>query len=247
MKLKGKVALVTGSAKGIGKQTIIELAKNQSNVIIHYNNSEEEAISLKKIIEENYSVKVITVKADITNEDEVIKMVNKIIAEFSHIDILINNASLACDNEISSKTKEEFLSVITTNLLGTFLVTKTVSEEMKKRKQGKIVNISSNNAIDQNYPQAIDYDASKAGIISMTKNFAKEYAPYINVNCVAPGWVNTEPVLNMNPNFKSSETEKILLKRFAEPEEIAKVITFLVSDDASYINSEVIRIDGGIK
>lgn len=247
MKLKDKVALVTGSAYGIGRATIIELAKQGCNVVIHYNKSENSALELKNIIEKDYQVKAITIKADITNEKEVVAMTNEIVSTFSHIDILVNNAALALDNEIIDKTKEEFLSVISTNLLGTFLVTKIIGQLMKDRKEGKIINISSTNGIDQNNTYSVDYDASKAGIISLTKNFAVEYAPYINVNCVAPGWTKTPPVLEMNPNIIKDEEKKILLQRFAEPEEIAKVITFLATTDASYINGEVIRVDGGIR
>ena len=118
---------------------------------------------------------------------------------------------------------------------------------MLENKSGVIINVASTNGIDTIYPESLDYDASKAGVISLTKNLALQYAPYIRVNAVAPGWVNTDMNKELDKTFIDKENEKILLNRFARPEEIAKVIYFLATPDASYINSEVIRIDGGFK
>lgn len=240
-----KVVLVTGSSRGIGAATIIEFAKKGYSVVINYVNSEEEAMALKKQVEEEYHVPALAIKADVSREEEVSNMIEEVIHTFGHIDCLVNNAGIAIDNEINDKSKEEFLKVVETNLIGTFLVSKYVGKEMLKMKKGSIINISSNNGIDQNYPLAMDYDASKAGVISLTHNLAIQYAPYIRVNSVAPGWTNTEPVLEMNPSFIEEEQKRILLNRFADPKEIAKVVVFLASHDASYINNEVIRVDGG--
>ena len=247
MEMDRKVALVTGSSRGIGAATVLEFAKKGYDVVINYLSNEEKAEALKRKVEEEYHRKVLVVKADVSNEESVKNMVEKTILEFGHIDCLVNNAGIAIDNEMTDKSKEEFLKVIETNLIGTFLVSKYVGKYMLEKKQGVIINISSNNGIDQNYPLAMDYDASKSGVISLTKNLAVQYAPYIRVNSVAPGWTNTEPVLEMNPDFIEEEKHKILLARFADPEEIAKVVVFLASDDASYINSEVIRVDGGCR
>lgn len=242
-----QVVLVTGSSRGIGKATIIEFAKKGYDVVINYVSSKEEALKLKKIVEENYQVQALAIQADISKEEEVKKMVEEIIKTFGHIDCLVNNAGIAQDNYLDEKTVDEFKKVLDINLIGTFLVSKYVGKYMLKEKFGSIINISSTNGIDTNCLWSMDYDASKAGIISLTKNFAVQYAPFIRVNSIAPGWTNTESVLEMNPDIIESEKKKCLLDRFAEPEEIAKVIVFLASKDASYINGEIIRVDGGCK
>lgn len=245
MTFKGKVALVTGSSRGIGKSTIIELASKGCNVVINYVNSKDEALILKDLVISKYKVKAIVIKADISIEDEVKKLIETIIDEFGKIDILVNNAGIAIDNGFYEKSIDEFKKVIDVNLIGTYLVSKHVSKDMLKNKYGKIINIASTNGIDTYYPYSIDYDASKAGIISLTHNFATQLAPYVNVNCVAPGWTNTDMNKELDVDYINDETAKIFLKRFAEPEEIAKVICFLASDDASYVNNAIVRVDGG--
>lgn len=240
-----KVVLITGGSRGIGASTAVEFAKKGYNVVINYLSSEERALTLKKEIEENYQVKVLIIKADVSNENEVKNMVEKIITEFGHIDCLVNNAGIAIDTIFEDKTKENFIKTLNTNLIGPFLVSKEVGKYMLERKQGNIINISSTNGIDTIYPESIDYDASKAALISLTKNLAIQFAPYIRVNSVAPGWVNTDMNKELDSDFVKKECEKILVDRFADPSEIAKVVVFLASDDASYINSEVIRVDGG--
>ena len=240
-----KTVLITGASRGIGRETAILFAKNNYNVVINYLNNKSLANSLKESLEARYNIKVLNIKADISNEEEVQAMVADAIEEFKKIDVLVNNASIAKDNILELKTKEEFASVININLVGTFLVTKEVSKYMKEERDGAIINVSSTNAIDSYYPYSMDYDASKAGVISLTMNFAVELSPYIRVNAVAPGWVNTDMNKEIDINYKKDLEEKILLNRFAEPTEVAKVIYFLASDDASYINGEVIKIDGG--
>lgn len=240
-----KTVLITGASRGIGRETAILFAKNNYNVVINYLNNKSLANSLKESLEARYNIKVLTIKADISKEEEVQAMVADAIEEFKKIDVLVNNASIAKDNILELKTKEEFASVININLVGTFLVTKEVSKYMKEERDGAIINVSSTNAIDSYYPYSMDYDASKAGVISLTMNFAVELSPYIRVNAVAPGWVNTDMNKEIDINYKKDLEEKILLNRFAEPAEVAKVIYFLASDDASYINGEVIKIDGG--
>lgn len=240
-----KTVLVTGGSRGIGKSTVIEFAKKGYNVVINYLKSEKKALELKKEIEENYGVKALIIKADVSNEEEVKNMVEKTIIEFGYIDCLVNNAGIAIDTIFEDKTKENFIKTLNTNLIGPFLVSKEVGKYMLERKQGSIINISSTNGIDTIYPESIDYDASKAALISLTKNLAIEYAPYIRVNTVAPGWTLTDMNKNLDDEYVKEECESILLKRFADPSEIAKVVVFLASSDASYINSEVIRVDGG--
>ena len=174
-------------------------------------------------------------------------MIEKAIDTFGHIDALVNNAGIAIDTTFEDKTVENFRKILDTNLVGAFIVSKYVGKYMLENKSGVIINVASTNGIDTIYPESLDYDASKAGVISLTKNLALQYAPYIRVNAVAPGWVNTDMNKELDKTFIDKENEKILLNRFARPEEIAKVIYFLATPDASYINSEVIRIDGGFK
>lgn len=247
--MKRKVALVTGSSKGIGKGCILEFAKNGYDVIINCNNSEESALTLKKEVEEIYNVKALVIKCDVSSEHEVMDMVKTIISEYGYIDVLVNNAAIEECSDFNSKTKSSFERIIGTNLIGTFLVSKEVSKYMLERKKGRIINISSNNSINKYDPSTLEYDCSKAGINILTKNMAKEFAPYINVNAVAPGWVLTDKNLELDKElsgcFVSSESENILLKRFAKVEEIAKVVLFLASEGSSYINGEIIVVDGG--
>lgn len=240
-----KTVLVTGSSRGIGRSTIMLFAQNNYDVVINYVNDYESALSLKSEVETKYGVDALCIKADVSEEVEVSNMVDEIISKFGHIDCLVNNAGIAIDTTFEDKTVENFRRTINTNLIGTFLVSKYVGREMLKNESGSIINVSSTNGIDTVYPESLDYDASKAGVISLTKNLAIQYAPYIRVNSVAPGWVMTDMNKELDSDFIKSEEEKILLKRFAKPEDIAKVIYFLASDDACYINSEIIRVDGG--
>ena len=240
-----KTVLVTGSSRGIGRSTIMLFAQNNYDVVINYVNDYESALSLKSEVETKYGVDALCIKADVSEEVEVSNMVDEIISKFGHIDCLVNNAGIAIDTTFEDKIVENFRRTINTNLIGTFLVSKYVGREMLKNKSGSIINVSSTNGIDTVYPESLDYDASKAGVISLTKNLAIQYAPYIRVNSVAPGWVMTDMNKELDSDFIKAEEEKILLKRFANPEDIAKVIYFLASDDACYINSEIIRVDGG--
>ena len=245
MNFNNKVALITGASRGIGKNIALDLASHNCSVIINYNNSEEQAKKLTTDIKTKYGVEAIYIKADISCEDEVISMVNEAIKKFGKIDILVNNAGIAIDTLFEDKTTSNFKKILDVNLIGTFLVSKHVGEYMLKNKYGKIINITSTNAIDTFYPMGLDYDASKAGVISLTHNLALQYAPIINVNAIASGWVNTDMNKELSQEFIDEENKKIFLGRFADPSEIAKVVTFLASDDASYINGTVIRVDGG--
>ena len=240
-----KTVLVTGSSRGLGKSTIIKFAENGYNVVINYNNSEKVAYELQKYIEDNFKVGVLTVKADVGNENDVKEMFNIIIDKFGSIDVVVNNAAIAIDTIFEQKTVDNFNKILNTNLVGTFLVSKYASKYMLDKKQGNIINISSTNGIDTYYPYSMDYDASKAGIISLTKNLSKELSPYIRVNCVCPGWITTDMNNSLDKEYMSKEITKINLKRFAEPKEIANVVYFLATDEASYVNGSVIVVDGG--
>lgn len=242
-----KTVIVTGGSRGIGRATVIEFAKNDYNVVINYKNSKDKAEELRKYIEETYNVSSITLQADVSIEDDVKKMLDRTLDAFSRIDVLVNNAGVAHDNFLEYKTVDEFLDTINTNLIGVFLTCKYIGGYMFNHKSGSIINVSSTNGIDTLYPESMDYDASKAGVISLTKNFANLYAPFVRVNSLAPGWVNTDMSSELDRDFIAAEKEKIMLKRFADVSEIAKVIRFLASDDASYIDGTVVRVDGGFQ
>lgn len=241
-----KTVLITGASKGLGASIAKIFAQNNHNIILNYNNSEEEALKLTEELKQ-YNVEILPVKADITKEEDIKNMVDVSINKFKKIDILINNAGIAIDTIVEDKTKENFIKTLDTNLIGPFLLSKYVGKHMLKEKQGNIINISSTNGIDTYYEYSLDYDASKSGLISLTHNLANHYAPYIRVNCIAPGWINTEMNKNLDEEYKKEEENKILLNRFANPEEIAKVVYFLSTEDASYINNEIIRVDGGTR
>lgn len=242
-----KVVLITGASRGIGASTASIFAQNNYDIVINYCSSEDSAFALAQNLEQEFNIKTLPIKADVSNEMEVKNMVEKTIETFGQIDVLVNNAGIAIDTTLADKTVDNFKRILDINLIGTFLVSKYVGQYMLKQESGSIVNVSSTNGIDTIYPESMDYDASKAGVISLTKNFALAYAPNIRVNAVAPGWVNTDMNKELSKEFIKEEEKKVLLNRFANPEEIAKVIYFLASSEASYINSEIIRIDGGFK
>lgn len=244
MKLQNKIALITGASKGIGKSTALLFAKEGAKIVVNYASSKKEACSVVDEIKKIGS-EAIAIKCDVSKEDEVKEMINQTISKFGKIDILINNAGVVFDVPFFEKTVEQWKRTMDVNLLGTFLCSKYASKQMLKKNNGKIINISSSNGIDSFSPDSMDYDASKAGVIILTRGLAKELAPNIQVNSVAPGWVNTEMNKDLPQDFVEEETEKIYLKRFAKPEEIAKSILFLASDDASYITGSILKVDGG--
>lgn len=243
--LKDKIVLVTGGAIGIGYATIKRFASENCKVVINYNTSRNEAYKLQEEVTK-MGVESLVIKADITKQDEVDKMINEILQEFSRIDVLVNNAAIALDTLFSDKTVDNFKKTIDTNLIAPFYLSKKVGELMYKQQEGVIINISSTNGIDKYYPMSIDYDASKAALISLTHNLSFQFAPFIRVNCVAPGFIATEnEIKDLDEEFIKSEEEKIFVKRLGEASEVANVIVFLASDEASYINNAVIRVDGG--
>ena len=239
--------LVTGSSRGLGKAIILEYAKNGNDVIINYNNSKKEALDLKDYVESTYNVKALVIKCDISKESEIDSMIDEIYKEFDHLDILVNNASIDLDQDFELKTKEDFMKTLEINLVGTYLLSKKIGLKMKDAKNGNIINISSTNGLETTYPESIDYDASKAGVISLNHNLANYLSPYVRVNTVCPGWINTDMNKDLSDDFREKELNKILLGRFAEPSEIANLVYFLGTDNASYINDSIIRIDGGVK
>lgn len=235
------VVLVTGGSKGIGAATALKFADNGYDIALNYYSDDESALKIKEMILD-CGVNCILEKCDVSNESDVNNMLDDIIKKYGRIDCVVNNAGISCDSLPFEKDVNDFKRVIDVNLIGTYLVSKSASEYMDS---GCIINVASNTGMNAYYPYSLDYDASKAGVISLTHNLAVELSPDIRVNAVSPGWVNTDMNKNIDDEMVEEECENIFLKRFAEPEEIASVIYFLASDDASYINNSIIRVDGG--
>ena len=240
-----KNVLITGGTRGIGEAISREFAKKGYNLIINYVNSKEKAEKLKNELEEKYNINVLTVQADLADEKAIKNMVDIALNKFGKIDVLVNNAGIIIDKEFEEKTIEDWKQTLNINLIAPFILTKLIGKEMVKNKSGAIINISSINGINTYHPSSVDYDASKSGLISLTFDSAVEFSPYVRVNCIAPGWVDTEMNKDLSEDYVKEEIERILVRRFGRPEEIAKVATFLASDDASFINSTVIKVAGG--
>ena len=240
-----KCVLVTGSSIGLGESIIRKYASMGYNTVITYNSHKDEAIELHKEIKNKYNTESLVIKCDISKEEDIENLKNEIISKFNKLDVLVNNASIAIDTTFNDKTKENYMRILEVNLVGTFLVSKIMSTIMNDN--SSIINISSTNGIDTYYEYSLDYDSSKAGIINLSHNLANYLSPKIRVNTICPGWINTPMNKDMDTEFRKQEEDKILLKRFAEADEIANLVYFISSNDASYINDSVIRIDGGKK
>ncbi len=241
----GKVALVTGATRGIGKQIAITLAKEGYDIALNYRTDNDE---LKNTINEieGYCVKVLPVQGDVSNYDDCERFVKEIIDEFGQIDVLVNNAGITKDMLLMRMKKEDFEQVIDVNLVGTFNVTKNVINYMLKARTGRIINISSVVGVSGNAGQT-NYSASKAGIIGFSKSLAKEVASRnINVNCIAPGFIQTDMTAVLKDEVKEEIAKNIPLKRMGEAQDVANVVKFLASSDSSYITGQVIHVDGGM-
>lgn len=240
-----KVALITGSSRGIGKQIAIKLAKNGYNIVVNYINKNEE---VEKTIEElkQFGIEVLEAQGDISNYEQSEKIVNSTIEKFGQIDVLVNNAGITKDMLIMRMKKEDFTKVIDVNLVGTFNITKNVIPYMMKKRNGRIINISSVVGISGNAGQC-NYAASKAGIIGFTKSLAKELASRnILVNAVAPGFIETNMTDVLQENVKEEIKKQIPLKRIGKAEDVANAVYFLTSEESSYITGQVLQVDGGM-
>ena len=238
-----KVVLVTGSSRGIGKATIVEFASKGYNVVINYFNSKTKAEELQKYVENEFKIKALCIKADVSNETEVKNMIDTIISEFGRIDVLVNNAGIVYDRNFDEITIDEFKRTLEVNVLGAFIVAREVSKYMKKG--SSIVNVSSTNGTKTISPECLDYNISKIGLQSLTRDLAFQFKPNIRVNAIAIGWADTDMNKDLQKEYIKDEISKIYVERFADPSEIAKTIYFLASDESSYINSEIVNIDGG--
>lgn len=245
-----KTYLITGAGGGIGSAIAKKIALNekQATLVLHYNTNKNGVLKLKSEIE-NENVTVELIQANLENQKEIEKLAKTIFTKVGKVDVLINNAGYVEDKELHDRTYEDFEKTIKINLIANFYLSKLFGEKMFENKYGKIVNISSTSGLilhsGSMCPTSIDYDASKAGINALTKNFAKAFAPYVNVNAVAPGWVDTPLNFELPDDVRQSENEKILKNRWAQPEEIAELVAYLVSDKADFINGSIYEIDGG--
>lgn len=244
MKLEGKVALVTGAAQGIGKAVALLLARNGADIVVSDINLEKAGETAREI--EATGRRAMPIKVDVANSGDVERMVQTIMEQFGQIDILINNAGIARDKLILRMTEEDWDAVLDINLKGTFNCTKAVVKHMSKQRSGKIVNIASVVGEMGNAGQA-NYSASKAGVIGFTKTIAREFAQRgINVNAIAPGYIQT-PMTEALPEKAKDELKRMIpMERLGQPEDVAGAVLFLVSEAASYITGHVLNVNGGI-
>lgn len=243
--LKGKVALVTGASRGIGREIAITLAKEGAAVAINYNGSIECAREVKKTIEKNGG-KAALYQCNVSDFSACERMIKEVIEEFGHVDILVNNAGITRDGLIMKMKEEDFDDVLAINLKGTFNTIRHLSRQMLKQKSGKVINISSVSGLMGNAGQA-NYSASKAGVVGLTKTMARELASRgITVNAVAPGFVDTEMTEKLSDSVKTAACGQIPLGKFGKPSDIANVVAFLASEKADYITGQVICVDGGM-
>ena len=243
--LKGKCAIITGASRGLGKAIALKLASLGANIVLNYRSSEKEAVEVENEIKE-MGVEVISVKGDISKLAEVENLVAVAKEKFGNIDIMINNAGITKDTLILRMKEEDFDSVIDVNLKGVFNCLKSITPIMVKQKHGKIISISSVVGISGNAGQ-VNYAASKAGIIGMTKSLAKEVGSRgINVNAVAPGFIETDMTDALGDKVKEEAKKSIPLKRLGKAEDVANVVAFLSSESSDYVTGQVIQVDGGM-
>lgn len=243
--LKNKNAVITGATRGIGREIAITLAKNGANIAINYRKENEDLNSLVNELKE-LGVDVFTKKCDVSNGEEVEVFINESKLSLGSIDILVNNAGITKDGLILRMKENDFDSVIDVNLKGVFNTTKAVSGIMMKQRYGKIINISSVVGLSGNAGQC-NYAASKAGVIGFSKSIARELATRnVNVNVVAPGYINTDMTKDLPEKIKENIIQSIPMKKIGEPKEVANLVLFLASELSDYITGQVISVDGGM-
>ena len=227
--------LITGGARGLGKELVKSFINNGYKVYYtYYKTAPDESLN-----------GAYGIYCDLSSEESI----NNMLKEVKDIDILINNAAVEYNDSFEDKEKKNFSYTMDVNLYAPFIISRELGKRMHERKFGKIINISSNNSINKYDSCTFEYDASKAGLNILTKILAKEYAPYVVVNAIAPGWILTDKMKELDESLEhqltKEESKKILLNRFAECTDIINLVLFLASDNANYINGEIIRIDGG--
>jgi 3-oxoacyl-[acyl-carrier protein] reductase len=243
--LSGKVAVVTGASRGIGRATAIELAARGAKVVVNYNSSEAAANEVVEAIKAAGG-EAMPYKADVADEEQANALIKAAADAYGQLDILVNNAGMTRDNVIMMMKPDDFDAVITTNLRSTWLCSKAAARSMMRKRYGRIINVSSVVGIAGNGGQT-NYAASKAGIIGMSKSLAKELATRnVTVNVVAPGFIETDMTKDLSQELQATAISHIPLGRMGTPEDVAKVIAFLASDDAAYLTGQVLPVDGGM-
>jgi len=244
-RLNGKVALITGSSRGIGRAIAILFVEEGAKVAINYNRSERQAKELINRIRK-MGGEALLVKADVSNSEEVRQMVIETVRTFGGIDILVNNAGILIRKDFFDSSEQELDQVLDINLKGTYLCCREVAQLMLERKKGKIINMASISGLAQasglRYP---NYVASKAGVIGLTRSLAVLLGPHVNVNAIAPGTIVTEMSASITPYAKKLMAEEASLKRLGQPEEVARAALFLASDESDFITGEILTVSGG--
>jgi 3-oxoacyl-[acyl-carrier protein] reductase len=244
MELEGKVAIVTGGTRGIGRAIVLDLAANGADIVLNYRKSDDLAKELSKTITD-MGRRALVVQADVSSFDDAQAMVGKILEEFKAVDILVNNAGVNWDGVVWKMDEEQWDRVIDVDLKGTFNYTRAVTPHFREQGSGKIVNITSINGLRGKFGQT-NYSAAKAGVIGFTKACARELGrSSVNVNAVAPGLIETEMVKEAPEKVREMALAEIVLDRLGLPEEVAHVVTFLCTEKARHITGQVIQVDGG--
>jgi 3-oxoacyl-[acyl-carrier protein] reductase len=244
MELEGKVAIVTGGTRGIGRAITLDLAANGADVVLNYRESADLAAELAEIIR-NQGRRALDVRADVSSFDDAQMLVRRVMDEFGRLDILVNNAGMNRDSVVWKMTEEQWDRVIEVDLKGTFNYVRAVAPIFREQGSGKIVNITSINGLRGKFGQT-NYSAAKAGVIGFTKACARELGrSNVNVNAVAPGLIETEMVKAAPESVREMALAEIVLGRLGLPEEVAHVVTFLCTEKARHITGQVIQVDGG--
>ena len=246
MSIHNKVALITGGSRGIGKAVAIRLARDGVKLAINYK-SDKKSADLVVGLANEMGVEALAVQADVSDSSQVDVMVGQVVSTFGNVDILVNNAGIIHDSLLMRMSEEIWDEVLNTNLKGSYNCTKAVLRYMVRQRWGRVINVVSVVGIEGN-PGQSNYAASKAGVIAFSRSIAKEVASRnITVNSVAPGYISTEIVADLNPEFKELILSRIPQNKFGTVEDVSNMVGYLASEEANYITGEVIRVDGGIE